>query len=73
MKKISGYLFGRRKEFNSIDEAWSYGSQFVCISTISPFKYENISTEKRLNKWLNDGIAAGLFIPESSCNCHSAK
>jgi hypothetical protein len=60
--RITGYFFGKRTEYVSLEDAWVCGSQLVCLSRNEDMlRYADITSNDRLEEWLNNGLAAGIF------------
>jgi hypothetical protein len=60
--RISGYFYGKRREYPSLYEARLCGSQFVCISSNEErLRYADIDSKDKLDEWVNNGLDAGIF------------
>ena len=60
--RIIGYLFGKRTEYSSLEEAFACGSQLVYISgTKDALRYADINSDAEFEEWVKDGLDAGIF------------
>jgi hypothetical protein len=60
--RISGYFFGKRTVYTSLEEAWVCGSQLVCIiGETDKLRYADISNDAAFEEWANEGLKAGIF------------
>ena len=60
--RIIGYLFGKRTEYSSVEEARICGSQLVYISgNEERLLYADISSRDKFDEWVKNGLDAGIF------------
>lgn len=60
--RITGYFFGKRTEYASLEDAWACGSQLVCISRDREMlRYADITSNDKFKEWVKNGLDAGIF------------